>query len=103
MAKKPKLTYATSLVLQAIDSGYKYGFDIMDVSGLPDGTVYPALRRLAGHGMLKSVWVDGTKAHEHKRPARRYYELTPEGGLMLTEARARFRGITAAILDQDGS
>jgi PadR family transcriptional regulator PadR len=103
MVKKTKLTYATSLVLQAIDSGYKYGFDIMDVSGLPDGTVYPALRRLADRGMLSSEWEDRSDAHDDKRPPRRYYELTPEGSFMLAEARAKFRGISAAILSQGGA
>src|SRR5688572_19862296 len=40
------LTYSSALVLQAIASGYRYGFDVMDVTGLPSGTVYPALRKL---------------------------------------------------------
>ena len=35
-----------ALILQALDNGYYYGFDIMDVTGLPSGTVYPALRRM---------------------------------------------------------
>ena len=77
MGKRINLTYATGMVLQAIDTGYLYGFDIMDVSGLPDGTVYPALRRLQAAGLLSSRWEDA--AAVEKRPLRRYYELTPEG------------------------
>jgi hypothetical protein len=33
-------------VLHALARGYSYGFDIMGATGLPSGTVYPALRRL---------------------------------------------------------
>jgi DNA-directed RNA polymerase specialized sigma24 family protein len=45
-------------VLQAIFDGFRYGFDIMGVSGLADGTVYPALRRLEAAGYLDSQWED---------------------------------------------
>lgn len=38
---KGSLSYAATVVLQAVSSGYLYGFDIIDVSGLPGGTVYP--------------------------------------------------------------
>jgi DNA-binding PadR family transcriptional regulator len=34
------------LILQAHAHGYRFGFDIMQVTGLPSGTIYPALRRL---------------------------------------------------------
>ena len=43
---KGSLSYAATVILQAISSGYLYGFDIIDITGLPGGTVYPALRRL---------------------------------------------------------
>ncbi len=95
MGKRVNLTYATGMVLQAIDTGYQYGFDIMDVSGLPDGTVYPALRRLQAAGLLSSRWEEA--AAVEKRPLRRYYELTPEGRLKLAEARARYRGLELMI------
>ena len=44
--KKNYLSYTMALTLQAIENGYGYGFDIMAVTGLASGTVYPALRRL---------------------------------------------------------
>lgn len=37
------LTYPTAAVLLAIQRGHRYGFDIMDATGLPDDTVYPIL------------------------------------------------------------
>jgi PadR family transcriptional regulator PadR len=91
------LTYSTGIVLQAIAQGYSYGFDIMDISGLPDGTVYPALRRLERAGLLSSEWEDRQIATREQRPPRRYYELTPEGADSLARARARFRGLALTI------
>ena len=46
MGRLFSLTYATASVLLAVRSGQRYGFEIMDATGLPDGTVYPILRRL---------------------------------------------------------
>ena len=43
---KSYLSYTMALILQALDHGYRYGFDIMTITGLASGTVYPALRRL---------------------------------------------------------
>ncbi|MCG8469139.1 MAG: PadR family transcriptional regulator, partial [Gemmatimonadetes bacterium] len=40
------LGITTIQVLHAVAVGRRYGFDIMDSTGLPSGTVYPALRRL---------------------------------------------------------
>ena len=51
---KSFLSFAAAVILQALDNGYKYGFDIMDVTGLPSGTVYPALRRLEDNGYVFS-------------------------------------------------
>ena len=53
---KGSLSYAATVILQAISSGYLYGFDITDITGLPGGTVYPALRRLEESGYLTSKW-----------------------------------------------
>ncbi|MFN7929787.1 MAG: hypothetical protein U0Y68_17950 [Blastocatellia bacterium] len=39
-----------ALILQAVENGYRYGFDVMTITGLPSGTVYPALRRLEEAG-----------------------------------------------------
>ena len=41
-----RITYPIACVLQALASGFHYGFDIMEFTGLPSGTVYPILRRL---------------------------------------------------------
>jgi DNA-binding PadR family transcriptional regulator len=87
------LTYPTALVLRALSEGCGYGFDIMDASGLPSGTVYPALRRLERAGCVASRWEEGEAARREGRPARRYYRITGEGTALLTRARERFAGL----------
>ena len=51
-----RLTYPTALVLQALLDGHHHGFDVMDATGLPSGTVYPILRRLDAEGCVRSRW-----------------------------------------------
>ena len=97
MRGKPQITYVTGVVLQCIARGYRYGFDIMDASGLPDGTVYPALRRLEAAGYLGASWEDVEVARSEGRPARRYYDLTAEGQRALGTARERFPALRAGF------
>ena len=91
------VTYTTALVLEAITAGYHYGFDVMDVTGLPSGTVYPVLRRLEDEGLVRSRWEKATLAHDEGRPPRRYYEATGSGERWLAQARTRFRLLEAAM------
>jgi DNA-binding PadR family transcriptional regulator len=85
------LSYTMALILHALDSGYRYGFDIMAVTGLSSGTVYPALRRLEDADLLVSKWEKHQLAQQEQRPPRKYYEVTASGRAVLAEARARFR------------
>ena len=39
-------------VLQALAGGLRYGFDIIDATGLPSGTIYPALGKLEDAGLV---------------------------------------------------
>lgn len=90
MAPRLTLTYPTAMALAAISEGHRYGFDIMDTTGLPDGTVYPILRRLEVRGYLAGRWEDEEAAFREGRPARRYYELTASGHGALAAALDRF-------------
>ena len=90
MGRRFSLTYPTAAVLFAIRGGHRYGFDIMDATGLPDGTVYPILRRLERRGVLDGRWEDEAAAKAEQRPQRRYYALTPLGEESMTEVEARF-------------
>ena len=85
------LTYSSAVILQAISHGYRYGFDIIDMTGVPGGTVYPALRRLEESGFLVSKWENHLIAQEESRPPRRYYEMTRAGREALAEAVKRYR------------
>jgi DNA-binding PadR family transcriptional regulator len=85
------MTYVTATILQAVASGYRYGFDIIDATGLPGGTVYPALRRLEDGGHLRSSWEKESVARAEPRPPRRYYELTRTGRTALAQAAQRYR------------
>src|SRR5262245_22597910 len=85
------LTYTTAVILQAVANGYLYGFDIIDITGVPGGTVYPALRRLEDAGYLTSEREEQSIAQSEPRPPRKYYELTREGRESLAEAVKRYR------------
>ena len=87
------LSYTGLFVLQALAQGHKFGFDVMEVTGLPSGTVYPALRRLESLGLVRSDWESDKEARDHARPRRRYYTLTPTGKAQLAEADSRYRAV----------
>jgi DNA-binding PadR family transcriptional regulator len=62
----------------------------MDLTGLPSGTVYPALRRLERHKVIDSRWESARDAFADQRPARKYYKLTRAGLAALGQARERY-------------
>src|SRR5580698_7762337 len=86
----PNLSYAAASILLAISNGYQYGFDIMDCTGLPSGTVYPALRRLEESDLVTSQWEQDADAHKDLRPARKYYEVSGAGETTLEAALRRY-------------
>jgi PadR family transcriptional regulator PadR len=79
MSSDVKLSHSASLILKSIDCGYAYGFDIMELIGLPSGTIYPALRRLERDGLITAKWESPRIATAEQRPARRYYRTTKAG------------------------
>jgi PadR family transcriptional regulator, regulatory protein PadR len=89
MSGDSKLTHTAALVLKVIHGGSRYGFDIMEKTGLPSGTVYPILRRLEQAELIQSKWEPGD-AQELQRPQRRYYRLTRSGERTLVKATQRY-------------
>ncbi len=85
-----KLSHSAAMILRALRLEYRFGFEIMEVTGLPSGTVYPALRRLERDGLVTSSWEAEAKALREQRPARRYYKLTPRGKEAEVVAMARY-------------
>jgi PadR family transcriptional regulator, regulatory protein PadR len=85
-----KLSHTVAIILKALSLGYQFGFDIMEVTGLPSGTVYPALRRLERDGLVSSSWEAEEAAVKEQRPARRYYTLTKQGREAESAATKRY-------------
>lgn len=94
-----RLTHATALILQALATGRRHGFQIMDVSGLPSGTVYPVLRRLEKERAVESQWEDEETASAAGRRARRVYHLTESGQLLAARARQRLADTQRLLAD----
>ena len=108
MGSKPRtLSVPAVAVLRAVADGRPYGFDIMDATNLPSGTVYPILSRFLKAGVLRSRWEHATAARRDKRPPRKYYELTPAGQIELQTALAQIRALGAGVsqeaLQSEGS
>lgn len=90
MGPDPKLSHTAAMILQAIHTGYKYGFSIMEMTGLPSGTVYPAMRRLERDDLIRSQWERQAIADAEQRPPRKYYRLTAAGITSLEASRKRY-------------
>ena len=90
MASELKLSHTAAMILQAISAGYGYGFSIMEKTGLPSGTVYPAMRRLERDQLIHSQWERQSIANAEQRPARKYYRLTRAGKTTLDHSRKRY-------------
>lgn len=76
-----RVTTAVAKVLAAFledPDAERYGLDLIRITGLPSGTLYPILARLQRAGWVDASWeeIDAAAAG---RPARRYYRLTHEG------------------------
>lgn len=90
MATEAKLSHTAAMILQAIHAGYVYGFSIMEMTGLPSGTVYPAMRRLERDNLIHSHWENQAIADSEQRPPRKYYRLTAGGRATLEASRKRY-------------
>ncbi len=93
------------MLLAVLEPGELHGYAVIEAlkqrSGgqiaLPTGTVYPALHRLEAAGLVKGAWsqADGRR--------RRSYTLTRAGRAALTERRASWREMAAAVSTVMGS
>ena len=76
-----KITVTTAKILRAFledPAEPVYGLELMRTTGLPSGSLYPALAHLERAGLVVSRREQIDPAAEG-RPARRYYHLTPGG------------------------
>jgi PadR family transcriptional regulator PadR len=102
MADAVKLSHTAALVLGAIAAGDGYGFSVMELTGLPSGTVYPALRRLERDGLIRSQWERQAIADEEQRPPRKYYKLTRSGQDSLDASRERYPLLARLVPEAEG-
>jgi len=92
--RKPyPLRYGTVAILHAVATGNRFGFDVMNATGLTSGTVYPALDRLEELRYLTSEWENAKVAHAEGRPPRRYFALTRAGADALADALRRYKSL----------
>jgi DNA-binding PadR family transcriptional regulator len=90
MATELKLSHTAAMILKALDAGHAYGLGVMEVTGLPSGTVYPAMRRLERDSLIRSRWEKQSIADAEQRPPRKYYTLTTSGRATLEAAERRY-------------
>jgi PadR family transcriptional regulator, regulatory protein PadR len=101
MASAAKLSHTAAMILQALDAGNRYGLSIMEVAGLPSGTVYPALRRLERDDLVSSHWESEKAAEKDGRPPRKYYRITGAGSEALAVARQRYPHLSTLFLNRE--
>ncbi|WP_433972631.1 PadR family transcriptional regulator [Tunturiibacter lichenicola] len=89
-ASETRLSHTAAMILQAVNAGYVYGFSVMEMTGLPSGTVYPAMRRLERDELIRSSWERQAIADAEQRPPRKYYKLTKSGKATLEASRKRY-------------
>jgi PadR family transcriptional regulator PadR len=86
----PRLSHTSAMILQGIGAGHIYGYTVMEVTGLPSGTVYPALRRMERDQLIRSQRERQSIADAEQRPPRKYYKLTRSGETTLEASRKRY-------------
>ncbi len=57
-----------------------------------EGTLYPLLTRLKNEGLLSYRWEESSSG-----PPRKYYQLTPEGAVMLDLLKASWEELTRVV------
>lgn len=90
MPDEVRLSHTAAIILQSIHAGSMYGFSIMERTGLPSGTVYPALRRLERDALIRSEWEKAAIAERELRPPRKYYKVTAAGKSTLLASLKRY-------------
>jgi PadR family transcriptional regulator, regulatory protein PadR len=91
----PRLSYQGLLVLRVfLDRPRKElcGADLMRLTNLASGTLYPILLRFERYEMLESDWED-MAPEEVGRPRRRLYKITPHGAQVARQMLDNFTNV----------
>lgn len=65
-----------------------YGLELSNLSGLPNGTLFPILERLRQAGWVERYWEQDDIAEGEGRPRRRFYKITRKGADLAPQAIA---------------
>lgn len=88
----------TLLLLRLLADRESYGYETVQrlrevgLSGISEGTVYPALTRLEREGRISARLVPSSAG-----PARKYYRPTPAGHSALTAGTADWRSLAGLV------
>ena len=92
-----------AMVLSILERGDAHGFEVIRIleergNGLlhlKEGTLYPALYRLEGAGLIEGEW-EGNELR-HRGPRRRIYRLTKKGRGELASRRESWREFAKVV------
>lgn len=79
MSRPPNSSAQTRVLLAHFadqPQAWQYGYELIKLTGLGSGTLYPTLARLADQGLLESDW---KAPSQPGRPPRHAYRLTNAG------------------------
>lgn len=88
----------TLLLLRLLAERESYGYEVVQrlrdvgLTGISEGTVYPALSRLEREGRISGRLVASTSG-----PARKYYQPTPAGREALASGTASWRSLAELV------
>jgi PadR family transcriptional regulator, regulatory protein PadR len=86
-------------VLNALREGRQYGYDIvkqlrmLDGLVIGEGTIYPILSRFRTQGLVETMLEESANG-----PARKYYQLTPQGRKTVTQMNEVWDKLHAGVL-----
>jgi PadR family transcriptional regulator, regulatory protein PadR len=93
MVRSRRASPQTLLVFEALlddPDAWQHGYQLSKRTGLPSGTLYPIMIRLADRGLLDSRW---EPPEQSGRPPRHAYRLTADG---LRAARTELAAATGS-------
>ena len=86
MQRLTRTATRTLLAFLEAPRSWRYGYDLMKVTDLSSGTLYPLLARLTEDGWLESRWEESELPG---KPPRQLYRLTATGRIQARQALER--------------
>jgi DNA-binding PadR family transcriptional regulator len=86
MQRLTRTATVTLLAFLEAPRSWRYGYDLMKVTDLSSGTLYPLLARLTEDGWLESRWEESALSG---KPPRQLYRLTTTGRVQARQALER--------------